>query len=490
MVKLELKDPLHIQINTENISYLTGLREFFSAYVEGFRFMPQFQFGGWNGKVCLFNSSNRTLPYGLITDLIRYTKKDFPLEQIDVDTNISSLFKCVENPKITQKLKFKLRPYQTDCVLTALKYGRGIIKVATASGKSFIIANIINELKVLGKIKKSLIIVPTTNLVQQFRDDLIDYGFDVSRIGRLYSEFKELNNEILISTWQSLMTRHEILKNYDCVIGDECHTHKAKEVHKILKDCSSAKIRIGFTGTLPVSKLNMWQIQGYMGPVLKEYTASDLAKLGFVSECVIDILNVKYTQKYKGEYHDIKDSVFQSKFRLNIVKEILSKVDSNILVLVSKVEKEGQFLKDYLSSVNFTDKEVVFVSGQTKVADRDYWRFKLETRKDIVLIATYPIFSMGVNIPSLKYILLASPVKSNIRVLQSVGRALRIHVDKVNGSKVFDIVDMVKYLNSHGDKRIKYYSIEGFDIVEHNINEKDYNINTIHNIFPSGDNAL
>ncbi len=222
MVKLELKDPLHIQINTENISYLTGLREFFSAYVEGYNFMPQFQFGGWNGKVCLFNSSNRTLPYGLITDLIRYTKKDFPLEQIDVDPNISSLFKCVENPKITQKLKFKLRPYQTDCVLTALKYGRGIIKVATASGKSFIIANIINELKVLGKIKKSLIIVPTTNLVQQFRDDLIDYGFDVSRIGRLYSEFKELNNEILISTWQSLMTRHEILKNYDCVIGDEC----------------------------------------------------------------------------------------------------------------------------------------------------------------------------------------------------------------------------------------------------------------------------
>ena len=113
------------------------------------------------------------------------------------------------------------------------------------------------------------------------------------------------------------------------IVVSNCHTHKAKEVHKILKDCSSAKVRIGFTGTLPVSKLNMWQIQGYMGPVLKEYTASDLAKLGFISECVIDILNVKYTQKYKGEYHDIKDSVFQSKFRLNIVKEILSKVDSN-----------------------------------------------------------------------------------------------------------------------------------------------------------------
>jgi superfamily II DNA or RNA helicase len=183
------------------------------------------------------------------------------------------------------------------------------------------------------------------------------------------------------------------------------------------------------------------------------------------------MINVKYRERYKGEYNDIKDSVFRNDFRLNLIKNTIKNLDGNVLILISKIEKEGELLKNYLQNSDI-NKEVVFIWGDTKTDERDHWRLELEKRKDIALIASFPIFSMGVNIPSLKYILFASPVKSNIRVLQSVGRALRIHTDKTNGAKIFDIVDQVKYLNDHGRKRIKYYVKEGFDIIEDDTKEE------------------
>jgi len=176
VIRLELHDPLHIRIDTEDRSILMGLKEHFSAMVPGARFMPQYGIGGWDGKVCMFNSGSRTLPYGLLTDFLRYMKKEYPLEELGISPDIASLFKCIEDPKITAELALTPRPYQLDCITTALRYGRGLIKSSVASGKSLIMAYILSELFHAKKIKKALIIVPTTNLCVQLESDFIEYG--------------------------------------------------------------------------------------------------------------------------------------------------------------------------------------------------------------------------------------------------------------------------------------------------------------------------
>ncbi len=285
----------------------------------------------------------------------------------------------------------------------------------------------------------------------------------------------EYESPIVISTWQSMMdeNRSKNLDNFDCAIFDECHTIKALEIKKIAQKCTNAHIRIGCTGTLPDDKLELWNIKSYLGPVLRDYNAAWLAERGYISKCNIHAINLKYNNKYIGEYNEIKDAVFQNTYRLDLIQKIISKLDGNALILVGKVEKEGQLLKSYMSLKNYTNKEVVFIYGKTKIQDREYWRKELENRKDVVLIATYPILQMGINIPSLKYIIFGAPFKSKIRILQSVGRSLRLHADKSHGAHVFDIIDVVKHLKDYGEKRYRYYVKEGFDVIEYNLVENE-----------------
>jgi superfamily II DNA or RNA helicase len=473
MIEIKKFERLYIQVLTSDRHELSTIKEYFTAYVDGFRFMPAYQDGRWDGRVSLFNGINRTIPYGLLTDLLACVKKNnFDLK---VDPDVIGLFKLIKEPKITENLSILPRDYQEDCILTLLKYGKGIIRSTTGSGKSLIIAYIINELKRLGKIKKSLIIVPTTSLVLQFYNDLIEYGFDEKNLGRVYEKYKEFEPPIVISTWQSLMRRHTVLPMFDSFFCDEVHINKANgnEVKKILSCCTNAFIRTGFTGTLPENKLEILNVKSFIGPVLKEYLAADLAEKGYISTCNVHAINIKYDLKYSGEYNDIKDAVFQNTFRLDLIKHIIKIINGNVLVLVGKVEKEGKLLKEYLSIHSDIGREIVFIYGKTKVEEREFWRKELEVRKNIVLIATYPIIQMGVNIPSLKYIIFAAPFKSKIRILQSVGRSLRLHAEKINGSHVFDLIDNCKHLYQHGDKRVRYYYTEGFKVNEYNIKEND-----------------
>lgn len=481
MIELKMYDRLHIQIVTDNRHDISAIKNYFTSHVEGYRFMPAFESGRWDGKICMFNSINGTLPYGLLTDLLSCSKQNNI--EVKINQDVVDMFSCIKDPKIKHKLKIKPRDYQEECILACLKYGKGIIRSSTGSGKSLIIAYVINELRKLKKINKILIIVPTTNLVLQFVNDLVDYGFNQKDIGRVYEKYKEFDNPITISTWQSLYRKHEILTAYDCVICDEVHINKSSgnEVKKILGKCTSAHVRLGFTGTLPENKLEMWNIKSYAGPVLKEYTASELSKNGYISKCNIHAINIKYLAKYTGKYNEIKDSVFQNQYRLDLISHIIDSIDGNVLVLVGKVEKEGQMLKDFFEERN-KDRETVFIWGKTKTEDREHWRKELEERKNIILIATYPIMQLGINIPSLKYVIFAAPFKSKIRVLQSVGRSLRLHSEKTKGSHIFDIIDHTKHLYTHGDKRIRYYYKEGFSVEEYDLKEYD----PLENIFDKG----
>lgn len=460
----------YIQVDSPDYLFLRDLKEYFTDYAEAFRFNPKYLSGQWNGKICLVRANN-ILPYGLLLDVIGFKKKEYPNFTLKVDKEVSVLFKG-DDIDFEPTLNLYPRDYQLDCIVTALKYKRGVIRSSTASGKSLVIAYIINALRENDKGKHFLIIVPRIALCEQFKNDLIDYGLNDSDIGIVHAKSKVFNKMITISTWQSLSRNNSYLGLYDSVMCDEVHEARSHEIRKILELCTNADYRIGFTGTLPVSKLDMWNIKSFLGPVLREYGAGELAEKGYISKCKVKVITVSYNKEYEGEYNDIKDEVFNNPFRMNLLKNIVREVDGNILVLVGKVEKEGKILRDYFNKCkDLQDKEIVFMWGDTKVEEREYWRKECEVRKNIILIATYGILSVGTNIPSLKYILLASPFKSKIRVLQSIGRSLRKHEDKEDGAVIYDIADECKFLSEHAIMRQRYYDSEKFMVEESTMNE-------------------
>lgn len=248
------------------------------------------------------------------------------------------------------------------------------------------------------------------------------------------------------------------------IVISNCHGCSAYRLKEILVKASKATYRLGFTGTLHASKLDNLNVMSFLGPVIAEYSSGELADKGYISKCTVNIINMEYENNFEGTYNEVKDAVFTNGYRLNVLKTIINKLDHNILLLVGKVEKEGDYLKEWLKGV--VNKEIVFLSGRDDVNEREKWRKECMNRKDIALIATYQIFAQGINIPNLKYVVFASPFMSKIRVLQSIGRALRKHSDKKNGAIIYDLHDHTKYLTKHGNVRFRYYGIEGFDTNE------------------------
>lgn len=460
---IKLFDKITLKIDTDDVDYLEMMQTEFTRSVKGFMFMPQYRSGMWNGKVCMIDKFRGTFPYGILMDYIRIHRNMFPREPLTIAPEVKEIFKG-PNIDIKYNLKLKPRDYQKDCIEAALHHTKGIIRSATASGKSLVIAYIIKNLFDAGIIQKCIIIVPTTALIAQFIQDLIDYGFNNKKLGMVFAERKQWNRDITISTWQSLSRNHKKLNMYDCIIVDETHQSKSVEIKKILQKAKNAKYRLGFTGTMHSDELNNWNTKAYLGPIIREYPSGLLAEQGYISKAVIRMMNIEYRDKWAGDYHELRDSIFQNDFRLRLIKSLVNDLNHNVLILVDKVEKEGDFLKDYLKDVN---KEVIFLSGKDKVAVREKWRQECMKRKDIALIATYGIFQMGVNIPNLQNIILASPFKAKIRVLQSIGRALRKHVDKSEGAQIFDIHDHIKFFEKYGDIRLRHYDSEGFEVHEY-----------------------
>lgn len=477
IVKITKLDDLSIQIHTDNKAYIADLKEHFTSFVEGYRFQLKFRSGYWNGKICLV-AQNRSLPYGLIFDVIKFHRELYDDLELKIDDKVKEFFSGV-NIDLEYNLNMFPRPYQLECIESCLRHRSGIIVAATASGKSLTITYIIKALMDEKYVNKTLIIVPTINLVTQFYSDMIEYGIPESMIGRVYSKMKEFHKPIVVSTWQTLSKNIDKLSSFDCVICDEVHSAKALTIKTILSRCCNAKFRYGFTGTMPPNKLDIWNVKSYLGPILKTFGAAELADLGYISHCKVNYINIEYDnkEKYNGEYNDVKDLVFTNPGRLNYLTNLLRTLDGNVLVLVGKVEKEGQYLKDYLDKHNNSNKEIVFIWGNTKPEEREYWRLELGKRKNIVLIATYQLFQLGINAPSLKYILFASPFKSKIRTLQSIGRALRKYDGKDN-AVIYDIVDNVLFLDDHGMRRRKYYLSEKFEIEDTILHENilSYNI--------------
>jgi len=466
-IRFVLYDTLHIQIETDEYAYLKGVEKELTEYVKGYQFTPLFRAGHWNGRVSLFKKAYRSFPYGILLKVIKYTKSEWSDLTYEVTDPIKNLFKGISFDGFHECLKYKPRDYQKLAIETAITRSKGICQLPTASGKSLIIAYIINHINENIENNTSIIIVPTLQLITQFKGDLLEYGISEEMIGCVNADLKEFDKRIVISTWQSMKNITHELYRFNTVIIDEVHGAHCSKLLEILQACPEAQFRIGMTGTMPTHPLDNMNVLSLLGPVLIQYTGKDLANMGYISHCTVKMLNINYKDglnQKNFDYTFVRDTVFPNPYRLGLICELIQKTKNSVLILIEKVEKEGEVLEELLKE-RFPKKNVIFLSGRDKSVIRDNARKEMDNVYNMVIIATYPIFQQGVNIPSLRTIILASSTKSFIRVIQSLGRSLRKHVSKEEGgAELYDICDQTKYLKDHAVMRERHYIKEGHEI--------------------------
>jgi superfamily II DNA or RNA helicase len=452
------------------------LSDYFSFEVPEAKFLkrnPRFRY--WDGTIHLYSPGTGELYGGLLPHLkewsyergynLQYEDNDWYGKVEDENQLVSPGGVKVFMDKICN---IKPREYQYQAVYEALKKNRKLLLSPTGSGKSLMIYSLVRYY--VATDKKILIIVPTTSLVEQMIKDFRDYGWSAdSYVHTIYSgKDKNTDKPVIISTWQSI---YKFPKRYfddiDCVIGDEAHLFKSKSLTGIMTKLHNAKYRFGFTGTLDGCKTHKWVLEGLFGPCEKVTRTDDLIKKGYLSNLRIKILLCKHEYQYFEDYHSEMEFIVQNKKRNNLIKNLVKDLDGNTLVLFNYVEKHGEPLYEMINNNIGDTRKVFFVHGSTDVDDREKVRTITEQEDNAVIIASYGTFSTGINIKRLHNIIFASPSKSRVRNLQSIGRVLRKGEGK-DIATLYDIADDISnenkqnYTLNHLLERIKIYQEENF----------------------------
>ena len=461
------------------------LSDFFTFYVPGYQFTPAFKSRVWDGKIRLADLRNFTIYHGLVPYIETFCKeRDYKLE-IDSEISVAENYSLTEAEQFisTLNIPLEVRDYQLKSFLHAIRNKRILLLSPTASGKSLIIYLIIRHLQIENR--KGLLIVPTTSLVEQMYKDFADYGYDSDQYcHRQYSgKEKHTNMFLTITTWQSIYKNDkEYFEQFDFVLGDEAHQFKAKSLTTILSGCTNAKYRIGTTGTLDGTQTHKLVLEGLFGPVYKATSTAELMEKGQLAAFKIKCLILKYDESICKEarvwdYQTEIDYIVKSKPRNRFIKNLVLSLKGNTLVLFQFVEKHGKELHALIKE-HAKNRHVFFVFGGTDVEIRESVRAITEKEKDAIIVASYGTFSTGVNIRNLHNIVFASPSKSRIRNLQSIGRGLRLGDNKQEAT-LFDISDdfrIGKYTNyslHHFVDRVRIYDDEKFNYKFYNINLKN-----------------
>ncbi len=488
IIRVKKKNEVFLHIETEP-SIEQELAEHFCFYVPGYKFMPAYRNRMWDGKIRLFDLRYKTLYGGLLEYIKEFAESRQYELKIDKESNIapdinglmSEIALSVHGDHITP------RDYQLDALSCALQNKRSLLLSPTASGKSLIIYMAIRH-HLMHKSGQILIIVPTTSLVEQLYSDFDDYSqFDQFSVQenchRIYSgkERYNIDKRVVITTWQSIYKLGiEWFREYTMVIGDEAHNFKAKSLTSILEKCVNAEYRIGTTGTLDGTQTHQLVLEGLFGPVYKVTTTKKLIQQKSLAELEIFVLLLKYKDDIckmvaKSKYQEEVDFIVKYGPRNNFISNLAVDQKGNTLILFQFVEKHGKPLHDILKTKVDGKRKLFYVSGETDVNTREKIREITEKESNAIIVASMGTFSTGINIRNLHNIIFASPSKSQIRVLQSIGRGLRLSDDGIN-TKVFDIADDLhwkskkNYTLTHAAERIKIYSKEKFDYKLHDIN--------------------
>ncbi len=481
MITVSKKNEVYLKIDTDP-STEQELSDFFTFEVPGARFMPLYKNRMWDGKVRLFSQYTKELYLGLLP----YVKEFANTLEYDLQINIPDLGEKVNVENFTKLLKLQsggkdiqIRDYQIDAVRHALRHSRTLLLSPTASGKSLIIYTLIRYHQQQNR--KQLIVVPTTSLVEQMYGDFQDYAtatdWKVSEnCHRIYGG-KEKSNEydITISTWQSIYKfPKQWFQKFDVIYGDEAHNFKSKSLTTLMNKCTNAPYRYGTTGTLDGTQTHKLVLEGVFGAVHKVTTTKKLMEDKQLADLKIVCCTLNYTKdeerKFitKGTYQEEIDWIVQNPQRNEIIKNLTIAQEGNTLLLFQYVDKHGKVLHEMIDKAVKGNRKVFFVYGGTDTQTREDIRAITEKENDAIIIASYGTFSTGINIRNLHNIVFASPTKSRIRNLQSIGRGLRRGDQKVQ-CKLFDIGDDLSwkskknYTLNHLIERVKIYNEEGFD---------------------------
>ena len=460
------------------------LRDYFTFDVPGAKHTPLFKAKIWDGKIRLYDIHRKTLAKGLYDYVVKfcerngYQHKDDGLVVTKTDIDPSKVHEFVSWLNLcTRSTPLQVRDYQLEAIYHSIKEERSLLLSPTASGKSLIIYSLMRYHLEHGR--KCVIIVPTTSLVEQMYTDFQDYssgnGWDVSRrCQKLYSGFtKDVSSEVLITTWQSIFKQPASwFKQFDVVFGDEAHLFKAKSLTHVMDGMTTARYRIGTTGTIDSKNAHKLVLEGVFGPVHKVITTKELMENNQVANLRIKCLMLKYDQETrslmsKAKYQDEMNFIVQHKQRNKFLRNLAISCEGNTLLLFQYVDKHGKILHDMIKSKVGDTRKVHFIYGGTDVEDREEARKIADVNDDVIIIASYGVFSTGVNIPSIENIIFASPSKSKIRNLQSIGRGLRLKNGKTHCT-LFDISDDMSWKSrknhtmNHLIERLKTYSEEQF----------------------------
>lgn len=443
------------------------LYEYFSFYAEGFQFHPLFKKKIWNGKLHLFKSQDNSIYGGLLHKLVEFAKTmDYTMAIAD-DLTSTENFSLFEAGRFVETLKLpshiENREFQINTFVSCIRNKRELFVSPTGSGKSLILYLIIRYLKEVGY-KKGLIIVPTKSLVEQLYDNFkndFDWKDTDKHVHRIYQgKDKHTPHFLTISTWQSMsLQTPEYLQQFDFVMGDEAHTFKAKELSKLMVNLSNARVRVGCTGSLDGAKVNKLVLEGLFGPVKQYVTTKDLIDSGDLSDLMIKCLVLRYPEETikahkKDTAQEELDFIVQNKIRNKFIKNLALSLKGNTIILYQFVEKQGMVLYRLLQE-EASDKKIYLIYGDTPVEERERIRKEAEFIDNAIIVASYGTFSTGINIKNLHNYIQASPSKSTIRVLQSIGRVLRTCHGKTIAT-LFDIVDDMRH------KKTENYAVDHF----------------------------
>ena len=291
--------------------------------------------------------------------------------------------------------------------------------------------------------QKILLVVPTTSLVEQMYKDFEDYGWDAeSYCHKIYSG-REKNSDapITITTWQSIYKlERSWFEEYNVVIGDETHLFKSKSLISIMTKLHHAKYRFGFTGTLDGTQTHKWVLEGVFGPSYKVTRTDELMKQGHLSQLDIQCLVLKHQPQSFETYNDEIEYLISHEQRNKFITNLTLDLKGNTLVLFARVEAHGEVLYNQINNNKSDNRKVFFVHGGVDAEEREVVREITERENNAVIVASYGTFSTGINIKNLHNVIFASPSKSRIRNLQSIGRVLRKGKNKVKAT-LYDIAD-------------------------------------------------
>ena len=490
LIIIEKKNEVYITVDCDS-GVQREISEFFTFYVPGYKFMPAFRNRMWDGKIRLFSQKTKEIYFGLYPYIKAFAEeRGYNIvagKDIDIDNKVDRDVVTKFSNSLGQK--FEARDYQIDAIFHSLKRNRALLVSPTASGKSFIIYSLIRYYSHLIKEESNnriLLIVPTTSLVEQMYTDFESYGWNVKKYcHRLYSGYSnQTDKKVLISTWQSLYKLpKEYFKQFGCVFGDEAHLFKSKSLTEIMTKLIDCKYRIGLTGTLDGAHTHKLVLEGLFGAVNKVTTTKKLMDKNQLSNLVVRCLILKHSEANakiisKGKYQDEIDYLVGSASRNNFIRNLALKLKGNTLILFQLVEKHGKNLHKIIQDKAEENRKVFYIYGGVDTEEREKARAIVEKEDNAIIVASYGTFSTGINIKNLHNIIFASPSKSRIRNLQSIGRGLRLGDNKVNAT-LYDIADDLNYKSKenytlkHFQERINIYTEEEFDYEIHNINLKD-----------------